>query len=239
MTEQNTSRLSILSGNTLKIFACICMLIDHIGYILLPNIITLRIIGRLAFPIFAYMIAEGCKYTRNKLKYFILICTSGVVFQIVYFFFVGDWYINIFITLSLSILAIYSLQFLKYNIGTKKVGNILSSALLFILVIASIYVLNIYLTIDYGFWGCMLPVFASILHSVKVCDTKIFSLVSFSIGLVLLSAFSNLDIQIFSLLSLVPLSLYSGKRGRYNMKYFFYIFYPIHLVILYLIDILI
>ena len=115
MTSDNKSKISILSGNTLKIFACICMLIDHIGYILLPNIIILRIIGRIAFPIFAYMIAEGCKYTRNKLKYFILIFASGVVFQIVYFLFVGDWHINIFITLALAILAIYSLQFLKNN----------------------------------------------------------------------------------------------------------------------------
>ena len=59
-----------LSGNALKIIACISMLVDHVGLMLLPNEIWLRYIGRIAFLIFAFLISEGCCYTKNKLKYF-------------------------------------------------------------------------------------------------------------------------------------------------------------------------
>ena len=57
-----------LTGNALKILAALFMTIDHIGVMLFPRVLVLRIIGRLALPIFAFMIAEGCKYTRNKKK---------------------------------------------------------------------------------------------------------------------------------------------------------------------------
>ena len=60
------SKIKILSSNQLKIIACITMLIDHIGYYLLPNVGVLRLIGRLTFPIFAFLISEGAKYTKNK-----------------------------------------------------------------------------------------------------------------------------------------------------------------------------
>ena len=55
-----------MTGNQLKIIALIAMTIDHVGLILLPQVELLRIIGRLSFPIFAYMIAEGCFFTHDK-----------------------------------------------------------------------------------------------------------------------------------------------------------------------------
>ena len=58
-----------LSGNALKIIAAITMFIDHMGLMLFPKTLIFRYIGRLAFPIFAFMIAEGCRYTRNRLRY--------------------------------------------------------------------------------------------------------------------------------------------------------------------------
>ena len=64
-----SSSLPGLSGNQLKIIALIAMTIDHIGLQFLPHVTILRIIGRLAFPIFAYMIAEGCLHTRNRRRY--------------------------------------------------------------------------------------------------------------------------------------------------------------------------
>ena len=75
MNESNgfhIGRLRIFSSSTLKLLACLFMLIDHAGLLLFPRYKIFRIIGRLAFPIFAYLIAEGCRYTRNKLKHFLL-----------------------------------------------------------------------------------------------------------------------------------------------------------------------
>lgn len=60
--------MKILNNNQLKIIACIFMLIDYIGFFLYPEIIILRYIGRLAFPLFAFFIAEGAYYTKNKIK---------------------------------------------------------------------------------------------------------------------------------------------------------------------------
>ena len=55
-----------LSGNALKIIAAITMLVDHIGFILFPGVTILRILGRISFPIFAFMIAEGCHYPQDQ-----------------------------------------------------------------------------------------------------------------------------------------------------------------------------
>ena len=62
-----------LSAFHLKTVACILMVIDHIGLVIFPYVQILRIIGRLSFPIFAYFITEGCKYTKNKFKYFLTV----------------------------------------------------------------------------------------------------------------------------------------------------------------------
>ena len=69
-----------LSGNALKIIACVSMFIDHASLMLFPEIIWLRYIGRLAFPIFAFLISEGCRYTKNKLNYFLSVFILGVTY---------------------------------------------------------------------------------------------------------------------------------------------------------------
>ena len=65
-------RICVLSGNMLKIIAAVSMFIDHMGAVLFPGVMIFRILGRIAFPIFAFMIAEGCRYTKNRIKYFLL-----------------------------------------------------------------------------------------------------------------------------------------------------------------------
>lgn len=222
------------------------MLIDHVGHILFPQAYWMRVVGRLAFPIFAYMIAEGCRYTRNKLRYFLTIFIMAIAFQIVYFAFTSDMYMNILFTFSLAILIIYSLQYFKSNIinNAPPIKTILSGLLL-VSVIFAVFILNAVLTIDYGFMGCLLPFFASIFHysgtneTIKSTDNNFLSVTMFTIGLILLIMYNGGITQIFSLLSIPLLYLYSGQRGKYNMKYFFYIFYPTHLVILYIIKLII
>ena len=105
--------LGILSGSTIKLIACLLMAIDHIGYHLFPNIVILRIIGRLSMPLFAFLIAEGCYYTKNKLKHFLLVFISGIVFLLGVKIFAGFWYYNIFLIFAISIIYIYLLQLLK------------------------------------------------------------------------------------------------------------------------------
>ena len=73
----NCAAMGGISATALKIIGMIAMTIDHIGYFLFPQIEAFRIIGRIAYPIFAYMIAEGCRYTRNKVKYLLSVLGVG------------------------------------------------------------------------------------------------------------------------------------------------------------------
>ena len=212
-----------LSGNALKILAAIFMTIDHIGVMLFPRVEILRIIGRLALPIYAFMIAEGCKYTRNKKKYFGMVFGLGAVCQIVYYLFDGSLYFSILITFSLSILMIYALQYWKQ----KKTAL---SGLVFAAAVIATYLLNQRLTIDYGFWGCMLPVFAALPHGTDQ-DRLGMNTTMLGVGLIFLGLSTD-AIQCLALLALPLLYAYNGKRGKLNLKYFFYIFYPTHLVLL-------
>lgn len=212
-----------LSGNALKIIAAISMTLDHMGLMLLHDMTLFRILGRLAMPIFAYMIAEGCHYTRNPKKYLGTVFGLGAVCQIVYWFVDHSLYFSILITFSLSIGMIYALQ------SWKQTRSALSG-LRFALLVAAVWWLNQIFAIDYGFWGCMLPVFAALPQKTRY-DRYPVSILTLGVGLLFLAADIG-GIQIFSLLALPLLLAYSGQRGKWKMKYFFYVFYPAHLVIL-------
>lgn len=223
-----------LNGNQLKIIALITMTIDHIGMYLFPHILLLRIIGRLSMPIFAYMIAEGCRYTKNRTKYLLLTAGVGFVCQIVYYVAMRSLYQCILITFSLSILMIYGLD----HALTRKtplaffVAVLDLSAVFFLCAVLPRLLPNTDYSISYGLYGVLLPVFAF------MGKNKWQSLALFSVGLVLM----NIDlgwIQWYSLLTLPLLALYNGKRGKHKLKYLFYIFYPSHLAALYLIGLFI
>ena len=222
-----------LSGNSLKIIAAISMAIDHMGVILFPDVMLFRIIGRIAFPIFAFLISEGCRYTKNKVRYFFVMALFAVIFQTFYALFTADMYLNIFFTLSFSILIIYSLQFFSDAIKAKNVTKIIFSVVSVILIIACVYITGQYFLIDYGFWGCMLPAFSYVVPVSESILMKLLRIALFGAGMVPLIKSVKIPVQIYAFFALVPLFFYNGKRGKCNMKYFFYIFYPVHIVILY------
>ena len=243
--------MRILNGNTIKILAAALMLVDHIG--VLWGIMPLCYIGRLSMPLFAMMIAEGCRYTKNKPLHFAMIFTLGVVCQVVYQ--IVDptfYYFSILITFSISILLIYLLQYMKKQWFDKQVSILekLVLSLAFLAAVFTVYALcSVTMVngrafyIDYGFWGCMLPVFASLFdfrgialsEKYQWLDGYYVKLSAFAVGLLCLCAFAVGPFKAFewfALFALIPLLLYNGKKGKRNMKYFFYIFYPVHLAIL-------
>lgn len=234
-----------LNGNILKILACVFMLLDHIGFFLLKGQewVFLRYIGRLAFPIFAFCIAEGCKYTRNKFRYFGFMFCLGFLMALVQFFATNVILGNVLITFSLSILTIYLLQYLKKQIfaARKKFENIFFVAVLFLLWLILLSFLTSVVSIEYSFFGILLPVFFSIFDTHKLNAPNVFKkmdniFVEIFLGaicLVLISLFAELSFQWFSLFALIILLLYSGERGKFNLKYLFYVFYPVHILILY------
>ena len=234
--------IGFLSGNMLKLIAMLAMTIDHYAVLFEPYSDAWRIPGRIAFPIFAFFIAEGFHYTKSQLRYFLLLAVSGTVFQVVYFLFTGDSMRNIFITLALSVIPLFALDFAKRVLFSKKsslLARILATLPTLLSVIALYYV-DVYFAPDYGFYGCLLPLFASLFRVPRGLDVSDFAqrldilplrLFTLAIPLILLN-FTFGGVQHFSLLSLLLLALYSGNRGKWKMKYFFYIYYPVHLVAL-------
>lgn len=217
-----------LSQKQLKIVAAMTMLIDHIGAQILPQIVMLRIIGRLAFPIFSYFIYEGFHYTKNRKKYFSKIFVMGIICASVYYMYSGEIYGNVLITFSLSIVALYVIEILHKVMSGKEIKAGIYSVTLIAGLITTIWTITRLFYIDYGIIGVLLPVFAE--AGGKWIDKKnrYSALTVFSIGILLLSL--NLGgIQYFSLMAVPLLFLYNGERGTMRLKNFFYWFYPVHL----------
>lgn len=217
-----------LNGNQLKLLAMLLMTVDHVGLFLLPDWMLLRYIGRLAMPIFAWMIAEGCTHTKNRLRYLLTLLSFGLVCQVVYLVAMASVQQCIFITFSLSVILITVLDF-----AVKK-KSFLSLCLLGA-VFAVICYICVFLPkdlpgtdfrVDYGIYGVMLPV------CIYIARTKEEKLLAGAICLVPL-AISLGFWQWFSLLSLPILALYNGQRGKMKLKYLFYCYYPLHLVVIY------
>ena len=213
-----------LTGNQLKLLAVITMTIDHVGAYLLPQILWLRIVGRLAFPIYAFMIAEGCRHTRNMLRYLGSVAGMAALCQVVLYVVNGSLEMCILVTFTLSILVILLLQ----QAQKSAFWGVLGLAA----VVAAYYVteqlpgqLSSDFRVEYDFLGVMLPVLIwagkGKWQSLGLC------------ALVLLLLGMNNSIQMYALLALLPLGLYNGQRGKYNLKGFFYWYYPVHLVVIY------
>ncbi len=247
MTE---SRCRGLSGTALKLIAAATMTADHVGYMLFPKLRILRIIGRIAMPIFAYLIAEGMRHTRSPMKYFLRLLFFGAACQTVYAVVTRDFYMNILITFSLSAVIMIPIRLMRDaeekngpDVHRRAVYLSASAA-----AVAGVFLICRFVTVDYGFWGVILPVSAFIFTEKKK------NLLLFSLFLILMSAdfyvsglmrggaplwvLINRESQPFSLFAVPLLALYNGKRGKWKLKYFFYVFYPAHLGLIYLIGVL-
>lgn len=222
----------ILTGAHLKWIALITMLIDHIGAVLIieqlininvnPNNSSLanpwvlsywvtRLIGRLAFPIFSFLLVEGFIHTKNRLKYgttlFIFFLLSEVPFDLATKQQVLEFsYQNIFLTLFLGFALMQTIE------KTKTINPLLPYLWLMLFGFT-----NHLLAGDYQCYGIGL---IFLLYQFRD-DRMIRNLSLLIMGLY----------QMTASLSLIPINLYNGKRGK-QPKYFFYLFYPLHLLCL-------
>ena len=215
-----------LTGNQLKIIALITMTIDHIGLELFPHVPLLRLIGRLAFPIFAYMIGEGCRYTRNRRKYLLSMASLAALCQLVYFFAMGSVYMSVLVTFSLSILLIYAIDYGRQRGGTGWLVPLgVFTAIYFLSEVLPLLLRGTGYGIDYGLWGILLPV---VVYLAKDRPAK---LITAALALSMI-AMDSAPAQWWGLSAIPLLALYNGKRGKWKMKYLFYVYYPLHLVVI-------
>jgi len=225
----------------LKLIALLTMTIDHIGANLVHNeelYLILRSIGRISFPLFAFAIAEGYRHTSSLKKYLLRLgigsLATEVVLVIFYFITKENYMINedIFLTLFLGLLCITLLNNKKIYIK--------------LLVLPILFVSHI-IKVDYGVYGILIIIMFGMSKKLWV-NTICFVLINL-LFITLLPRITALDgtifefnkfhiIQWISLVSIIPIMFYNGQQGK-KMKYFFYLYYPVHLGIIYLISFLI
>jgi len=231
--HQKRNSFQILSGSSLKIIAIVAMFIDHFAASILYHGIlipaapisqdspewfiyqiynVMRFIGRIAFPIFCFLLVEGFFHTSNRKKYalrlFLFALISEFPFDLAIFQTPMTWdYQNVFFTLLIGFLTIWAMENGKdsaYAIP-RQIISILAGCVL-------AYVLRT----DYDYYGIFLIAVLYLFRRNRMLQT--------------IAGCVSLLWEAPACLAFIPLNMYNGKRGI-SMKYFFYAFYPVHLLI--------
>jgi len=217
-----------LSAFQIKLLACFFMLLDHMGYFFFPEQIVWRAAGRLSFPLFAFMIANGWHFTTNRQKYFRRILIFGIIIQIPFALFIDNSIYNIFFTLSLGIVAIWLWD--KYKKPTLRIILCLIPMIAASLIHA-----------DYGWYGVALILICHIFYDdfprlaiAFVLASLMRILIGYSQWMLGGELPTIISLQPFALLALAFIFLYDHTPGR-KSRWLFFIFYPGHLAVLYLI----
>lgn len=224
------AKCRIFSGSLLKTIAIISMAIDHTAYALYPVVGVLREpftiagkaltlywimrkIGRLAFPIFCFLIAEGYLHTRNKKRYSLRLLLFAVISEIPFNLMCGGNYLyqngqNVFFTLFFGLLLIHI--FASVDANWKKY-----------LAMSAVAALALIAKADYDLYGALLVFMFYILRGYPVVQPFF--------------AYPLLSGEIYAVAACIPINMYNGQRGYIKstpLKIAFYAFYPVHMLIL-------
>ena len=237
-----------MSGFGLKMIAVITMLIDHTAATILERALmqmlaggpiieqnynvflgiyfVMRIIGRMAFPIYCFLLVEGFHYTKSRAKYalrlFLFALISEIPFDMAFNQKIWDFsYNNVFLTLLLGLLTIMAADWVKERFAEKKALKVI---LMILCMLAGAALAQFVLITDYGAFGVIAIFIMYLMYQRRMAG--------FALMIVPLAVSSLMEAAAF--LMLIPLHFYNGTRGK-QCKYFFYIFYPAHLLILSLI----
>jgi len=240
-------KLKFLSGSWLKLIAVLSMLIDHlacfvwvkdpafmqvlfsVGSRAITPYVICRMAGRLAFPIFAFLIVEGFIHTKDRKKYglnlFIFALISEIPWNLAHCGGILYPKQNVMFTLFLGYIALCALE--RFSDGGKTTGFNASAAWQeknLWLSIGAIFVTAFFLRADYGYTGVAFILMLYLLRDWKPVQALV--------------GCCMLPMRWVAGLAFIPINLYSGKRGFIHgpiWKYAFYAFYPVHLFLIWLI----
>ncbi len=214
----------MLTSANLQLIAIVTMLIDHIGAFLCNNDISMRMIGRLAMPLFCFMLSEGFLHTKGKRwQYFGRLVLFALISQLPYDLLrnSGGGYIhlNVLFTLFTGFAAMTLIEYGGYGV----------------IYLPIVFILAEYLHMDYGAYG--IAMILGFYLASRVFKKKkyqlwrwlAYTILFFTSTAIYVVAKYNL-MQLFSLIAIIPIILYNGKLGRRLPKWFGYIFYPAHLL---------
>ena len=234
-------RFGGFTGNGLKLFAMATMLVDHLAYswygaVFSGNVyLLMRIVGRFAFPIFAYMIAVGARHTHDIKKYLLRLLAFSFISEIPFdlaFGFAGPGQFielahqNVFFTLFFGLLALAFLRLFQERLQR---FYMVPAAAVLLLTMAAAEFLNT----DYAAVGVLSIFLFYVGADKKTAKAPLFALA------ILVLAFDRKTLvnttELFALMALPLILLHNGQRGTKLNKWVFYVFYPAHLALLFLI----
>lgn len=234
--QKQSEKYKIFSGSALKIIACVTMLIDHVSHTLLMQIPAFtqpfleietygiqfsvytigRFIGRIAFPVYTFLLTEGFQHTHNRKKYalnlFLFALISEIPWNLEH---TGTIYYdkqNVFFTLLLGLLCMICYEKFQHQPAKQ---------LVCLLALSAVALLG---KMDYGFRGMAFIFLMYLLREQKIPQAVIGT--------------SMLSYPAASAFAFIPINCYNQQRGFIQgkfVKYFFYAFYPAHMLILYVI----
>ena len=228
--SEHSILLPSLSGSALKVIALVSMVADHCAYYLMEHGTHLyeimRCFGRIAFPVFAFLIAEGFRHTRNRMKYFLQLLGFAVISELLWYLLNGaDGTHNVLFTLALGVLALAAMEALK------KDGILCGAVILSIAGFAS------WSGVDYEWRGILMMMvfylFGNVSNPSFPSGRKAHLFCAF-----LLMMYYGI---VGALLACLTIACYDGTRGFIHgkmTKYGFYAFYPVHLLLIQLLKFL-
>ena len=235
------------SSFTLHIIAMAAMLIDHMYHTLFSDKIWMNAVGRITFPIFAFMIVEGYHHTRNIKKYMLRLLIFAIISEIPFDLMIDEslfypFYQNVMWTFLISLCAIALIEKIK----NKYQDNRIILFFLTGLIVIFSYLLGMIMFVDYFGYGVLTVLTFYFLREKKLWKMIIEIIILAYINIILLGRYSIplayigefvLPVQSLALFSLPIIWIYNGKKGYHNnfIKYIFYAFYPLHMLILALI----
>ena len=218
-------KMRVLDGTALKLIAMLSMVLDHVGDNFFPEQLWMRVLGRIAMPIFAFCVAEGFCHTHDRMKYLRRLFVFGLVSEIPFDLVTAGKVLefshqNIMFTFFWAILGL--LCFEKV-LGSMKKGRVPLAAAVLLFFLAG----SLLLRLDYNMLALALIFIFYLLRQkalwIRTCAAAAAH-----------AALRNVGIYWFGLLGFVPILLYNGQRGR-GLKWLFYVFYPGHLLLIWLI----
>ena len=232
-----------MTSFVLKCIAMITMLIDHTSIAYFRYTTLFNVIGRIAFPIFAFQISEGYIHTNNLKKYFIRLFLFAIISQIPFMLFnsmlIDNFSFNIFGTLFAGLLAIWLYDKIsnctfeltkdkKFNLTINKIFGFIPAILLCIVSEVCCF--------DYGFWGVAIIFLFYFFKNDKLGMVIFYitaCIIKYGISIITHGYhYLYVLLCIGTILPIIFIFLYNGKQGK-KIKYLLYAFYPIHLLILY------
>lgn len=247
MPLNKVSRLG-LTAMQLKLLAIVLMLLDHLWATVIPGNDWMTYLGRMAFPIFAFQIAEGYAHTSDKKKYMLRLLVFGLISEVPFDlmmvshpFFI--FHQNVMFTLLLGLLGIQAIDKMKTDRSARQLIITLAS-------LSGILLLALVGFVDYGVMGVVTVMMFHVFRSVPYARTMqlaamvLMNIIFFKGQYIPISAAGieiEFVIQGFAVLALIPIWLYNGRQGKSSksLRYGCYAFYPAHMLLIYIISIVI